>query len=81
MTLVKVVGQFRMNITREDPTSAPSKFWPLVDCTSVVVLCVSEDDPHSITERNCVLRGDPAFTWMVSAGSQSQPWFAVQYPG
>jgi hypothetical protein len=55
-----------MNITIDEPTFVPSKFCPPDDCTSVVVLCVRLDAPHSSTERNWELDVLPALTSRVA---------------
>jgi hypothetical protein len=60
-----------MNITRLDPINAPSNVCPADELTSVVVLCVRLDAPHSNTVRNCVLAGEPALTSSDAYGSQS----------
>jgi hypothetical protein len=52
VTLVKVVGQLRMNITSDDPANEPSKFCPAVDGTSVAVAGVKLAAPHWRAERN-----------------------------
>src|SRR6185437_2898152 len=60
-----------MNITSVDPTRAPSKFCPAVDCTRTVWLFVNDDPPHSSTVRNWVEAGLPASMSRCEYGSQS----------
>src|SRR6201986_1510067 len=83
VTLRNVAGQFRMNITSDPPTRAPSKFCPAVDSTSTVLLFVNDDPPHSSTVRNWVELGLPPSMSRCEYGSQSLvdgfPLSAVMY--